>query len=116
MRVDRDQPVVPPTPPPDIDVEAWLRSVDLVEEWDPAALALTHFGAYDDVDTHLAALRDALHMQSEWARDLDEAAFLARRRDWVHNAPETYEQAAPGKQMWLGLERYWRKRAEAEAA
>jgi glyoxylase-like metal-dependent hydrolase (beta-lactamase superfamily II) len=116
VRVDRDQPVVPPTPPPDIDVEAWLRSVDLVEEWDPAALALTHFGAYDDVDTHLAALRDALHMQAEWARDLDEAAFLARRREWVHNAPETYEQAAPGEQMWLGLERYWRKRAEAEAA
>jgi glyoxylase-like metal-dependent hydrolase (beta-lactamase superfamily II) len=116
VRIDRDQPVVPPTPPPDIDVEAWLRSIDLLEGWDPAAVALTHFGAYDDVDTHLAALRDALRMQAEWARDLDHEAFLERRRDWVRGRPGTYEQAAPVDQMWLGLERYWRKRAEREAA
>ena len=36
---------VAPTPPPDIDVEAWERSLDLIAGWEPAALALTHFGA-----------------------------------------------------------------------
>ena len=83
--------------------------------WDPAALALTHFGAYDDVDRHLDALREALRRQAEWARDLDEQAFLQRRREWVAGAPAIYEQAAPSEQMWLGLERYWRKKAEEES-
>ena len=31
--------VVPPTPPPDIDVETWLESIDLVEGWAPERLA-----------------------------------------------------------------------------
>jgi glyoxylase-like metal-dependent hydrolase (beta-lactamase superfamily II) len=115
VRIDRDLPIVPPTPPPDIDVEAWLRSIDAVQAWDPAALAITHFGAYDDVGAHLDTLREALHKQAEWVRDLDEEEFLRRRREWVADAP-LYEQAAPSEQMWLGLERYWRKRAEREAA
>jgi glyoxylase-like metal-dependent hydrolase (beta-lactamase superfamily II) len=113
VRIDRDLPIVPPTPPPDIDIEAWLRSIDHVASWDPAVLALTHFGAYADVETHLAAIRDALRMQAEWARDLDHDAFIARRREWVADAP-VYEQAAPAEQMWLGLERYWRKKAERD--
>jgi glyoxylase-like metal-dependent hydrolase (beta-lactamase superfamily II) len=116
VRIDRDLPVIPPTPPPDIDVEAWEASIDLVASWEPAALALTHFGAYGDVGAHLDAIRTTLREQAEWARELDEEAFLARRRAWVEGAPAIYEQAAPSEQMWLGLERYWRKRAERDAA
>jgi glyoxylase-like metal-dependent hydrolase (beta-lactamase superfamily II) len=114
VRIDRDLPVIAPTPPPDIDVEAWDRSLDLVAGWDPAALALTHFGAYDDVGSHLAAMREALHRQAEWARSLDEEVFLSRRREWVEGSPVVYEQAAPAEQMWLGLSRYWRKKAERD--
>ncbi len=79
-------------------------------------MAVTHFGAYTDVAEHLDSLRERLRTQAEWARDLDEEAFLARRLAWVQAAPGTYEQAAPAEQMWLGLERYWRKRKEREAA
>ena len=115
VRIARDQPIVPPTPPPDIDVEAWLQSIDTVQAWDPAALALTHFGAYEDVAAHLDSLRAALRKQADWVRDLDEPEFRSRRRAWVDDAP-VYEQAAPSDQMWQGLERYWRKRAERDAA
>jgi glyoxylase-like metal-dependent hydrolase (beta-lactamase superfamily II) len=115
VRIARDQPIVPPTPPPDIDVEAWLQSIDTVQAWDPAALALTHFGAYEDVAAHLDTLRAALRKQADWVRDLDEPEFRERRRAWVDDAP-VYEQAAPSDQMWQGLERYWRKRAERDAA
>src|SRR5215204_4561286 len=34
--------VVAPTPPPDIDVEAWNRSLDLVAGWRARPLAITH--------------------------------------------------------------------------
>ena len=78
-------------------------------------VALTHFGAYEDVAAHLDTLRAALRKQADWVRDLDEPEFRARRRAWVDDAP-VYEQAAPSDQMWLGLERYWRKRAERDAA
>ena len=115
VRIARDQSIVPPTPPPDIDVEAWLQSIDTVQAWGPAALALTHFGAYEDVAAHLDTLRAALRKQADWVRDLDEPEFRARRRAWVDDAP-VYEQAAPSDQMWQGLERYWRKRAERDAA
>ena len=81
----------------------------------PSALALTHFGAYEDVAAHLDTLRAALRKQADWVRDLDEPEFRARRRAWVDDAP-VYEQAAPSDQMWQGLERYWRKRAERDAA
>ena len=53
--------VVAPTPPPDVDVEAWDRSLDLVAGWAPAALGLTHFGRVDDVGDHLDRMRERLH-------------------------------------------------------
>ena len=37
-------PALPPTPPPDIDLDAWGRSLDMLEAWAPARLVLTHFG------------------------------------------------------------------------
>ena len=40
--------IVPPTPPPDIDIEAWDESIETVEGLAPERLALTHFGAIED--------------------------------------------------------------------
>src|SRR4030095_16717356 len=52
--------VLPPTPPPDIDVELWTASVDRILAWSPATLMLTHFGPVTDVRPHLAALLENL--------------------------------------------------------
>ena len=48
--------VRPPTPPPEIDVEAWVRSIENIRKVSPATLHPTHFGSYDDVDRHLSEL------------------------------------------------------------
>jgi glyoxylase-like metal-dependent hydrolase (beta-lactamase superfamily II) len=111
---------VAPTPPPDIDVEAWRRSIDLIESWSPSALCLTHFGRHEDVAEHLDKLRRWLSAWSEKARDLSSEEFqenVAARLSGTTDdeTVKRYLQAAPPDQLYLGLERYWRKRAEREA-
>ena len=54
-----------PTPPPDIDVEAWERSIDAIAAWEPETLALTHFGTAPP--SQLAAAREALRWQADLA-------------------------------------------------
>jgi glyoxylase-like metal-dependent hydrolase (beta-lactamase superfamily II) len=52
--------VRPPTPPPEIDVEAWVRSIEKIRKIAPSTLLPTHFGRYDDVDRHLSELEQRL--------------------------------------------------------
>ncbi len=52
--------VRPPTPPPEIDVEAWIGSINVIRRMDPASLWPTHFGSYDDVGRHLGELEQRL--------------------------------------------------------
>ena len=84
----------------------------------PARLALIHFGAFDDVEAHLATLRETLGRWGEWVEDgMDEQTFVAAARHDVSQIdPELvdeYERAAPYWHHFRGLERYWRKRREA---
>ena len=121
VRIPPHEHTVAPTPPPDIDLEAWLDSVEKVASWSPEELRLTHFGPVTEVQDHLSRLRAALLDQAELARGGDEESFI-RALDENANAEldadsaERLEQAAPKQQLWLGLERYWRKKAEADAA
>jgi glyoxylase-like metal-dependent hydrolase (beta-lactamase superfamily II) len=107
--------VLPPTPPPDIDLEAWNASLSRVAEWEPSSLALTHFGAVDSVFSHLATMRDRLVAWATLARELDGPSFEEHIMEEVHedSDPETaesYLQAVPPEQQWPGLDRYWRRR------
>jgi glyoxylase-like metal-dependent hydrolase (beta-lactamase superfamily II) len=52
--------VRPPTPPPEIDVEAWVRSINRIREVEPSSLWPTHFGSYEDVGRHLGELEQRL--------------------------------------------------------
>jgi glyoxylase-like metal-dependent hydrolase (beta-lactamase superfamily II) len=107
----------PPTPPPDIDVEAWHQSLELIRSWGVKRLAMTHFGASEDVDAQLEEVGRRLDDWAERARTQDLETFIAgMRRDLEANVdPEmgpAYFQAAPPEQMYAGLERYWSKRGQ----
>ncbi len=117
VRITPGSPTIPPTPPPDIDVQAWHESIERIRAWKPQRLAVTHFGGYEDVDAQLAEVSARLDDWAERVRQQDRDAFIAgieaeidaRSDPGIHPA---YTQAAPPEQLYAGLERYWRKRAE----
>ena len=116
VRIPPYEHTVAPTPPPDIDVEAWLDSLHTIASWNPQSLCLTHFGQVTDVADHLHRMRSALTDAADSARLDGEERFIARLEDGIREATdpatmEAYEQAAPPEQLYQGLERYWRKRA-----
>lgn len=117
-------PALPAAPPPDIDLEAWKPSLDLIASWGPEALLLTHFGPARHVVAHLDALWDRIISWSLAVRaslsagtnddaraDAFADAEVARLR-----AGLTPEQAAhidrdSVRSSWFGFARYWRKKA-----
>jgi glyoxylase-like metal-dependent hydrolase (beta-lactamase superfamily II) len=120
VRIPPSDYVVPPTPPPDIDVELWEESIDRILDWEPESLGLTHFDAVDDPEAHFRVVRDRLREQAELARKLDPERFELRLRERIgeHTDPGTAEavlQAVPPEQQWAGLDRYWKQREERAA-
>jgi len=116
VRIPPAELIQPPTPPPDIDLERWHESLRTVAAWEPRSLGITHFDAVENVDEHLAEVARRLDEWGELARELDSEAFERNVRGETAAAadPETaatYTQALPPAQQYLGLERYWRKRA-----
>ncbi len=121
VRIPPSDLIVPPTPPPDIDIETWLDSIAIVESWRPERLALTHFGAIDDPIEHLEIVRRRLREEADLARELSEQDYEGHHRAMVIESvgPETAEeliQCVPPQYQWRGLNRYWEKRGEREAA
>ena len=116
VRIPPSDLIVPPTPPPDIDIEAWLESIAIVESWRPERLALTHFGQVDDPIEHLETVRRRLREEAELAQQLSEQEYEHRHRHQVAESadPITAEmliQCVPPEYQWRGLSRYWEKRA-----
>jgi glyoxylase-like metal-dependent hydrolase (beta-lactamase superfamily II) len=106
-----------PTPPPDIDIEAWESSLDRVAEWNPRRLCLTHFDRTDRPLEQLERLRENLRRHAELAREGHERFLQEVGSELGHEVDDEIalriRQAAPPEQLWLGLERYWRKRGES---
>lgn len=108
--------IMPHAPPPDIDLEAWDRSLDLIARWGAQALCLPHFGAITDVDVHLERTRDALHRKAELARTLSLRDFVAEIESELaglgdRQLAERYRHTSPPEHMHLGLQRYWDKQS-----
>jgi glyoxylase-like metal-dependent hydrolase (beta-lactamase superfamily II) len=118
VRIEPGRFVLPPCPPPEFDLDAWLRTIAEIERRAPGRLALIHFGIFDDVERHLAALRETLARWSERVEDgMEEQTFVAAARYDVERTDPTlveeYDRAAPFWHHYRGIERYWRKRREA---
>jgi glyoxylase-like metal-dependent hydrolase (beta-lactamase superfamily II) len=120
--------VLPPTPPPDIDVEAWRESEAKILAWDPHTLFLTHFGPFHGARLQFQALRDnieqwnwivrrliadtALTEEQRQDRFVEEATRELRRAVGETEAAQ-YARAGRLEYSWQGLARYWRKRTGA---
>jgi glyoxylase-like metal-dependent hydrolase (beta-lactamase superfamily II) len=112
--------VAPVSPPPDVDVAAWEATIDRIAARRPQRLHLAHFGSVQDVDEHLAALRENLRRWAERVRGgaTPEEFVVAAEHELEDGADpgtaDAYRHAASFTQSWQGLRRYWDKREEAE--
>jgi glyoxylase-like metal-dependent hydrolase (beta-lactamase superfamily II) len=117
--------VLPPTPPPDIDLEAWRDSERRILAWNPETLFLTHFGPQHGARVHFQQLFDRL---TEWSRIVqrllaDPALTDEDRQQWFvdealqdlrrtvgEEEAARYSRAGRLDYSWQGLARYWKKR------
>src|SRR5262249_17133109 len=118
VRIPPSEFVMPPTPPPDIDLELWEDSIDRILDWEPASLGLTHFGVVERPAEAVELVRRRLREQGQLARELSAGEFERRYAERVGEEadPETGAamlQAVPPDQQWAGLDRYLRKIPDA---
>lgn len=78
IRIPPSPDVLPPTPPPDIDIPLWHDSVARLRELAPARMLLTHFGVVNDVQEHLNLLDQRL---DEWVALIETLASDGLERD-----------------------------------
>jgi glyoxylase-like metal-dependent hydrolase (beta-lactamase superfamily II) len=115
VRIQPARDVLPPTPPPDVDLEAWRRTLGELERRAPKRLALVHFGVAHDAPRHLVELRERLERwAARVAEGRSEREFVEAARAEVEWSRQT-EHAMPLWQSYLGLKRYWETRGRAEA-
>lgn len=117
VRIPGESYVKPPTPPPELDVEAWLSSLDLIREISPHSLFPTHFGRFDDVGRHLNELEHRLGKWVSVADKHDDGGELAAELEEVGEGElleagalsgdsERYQLAAEYRMLADGLLRY----------
>jgi glyoxylase-like metal-dependent hydrolase (beta-lactamase superfamily II) len=115
VRIMPDRHIWPVSPPPEVDLDAWERTIDELELRAPERLALIHFGVVDQPHDHLRRLRRQLRLWGQRVRQgMDEDEFIeAARADLEEEDAEAsyYERAAPLWQSYRGLKRYWDKAA-----
>src|SRR5580765_3784208 len=100
--------VLPVSPPPDIDVEAWHDTTAAIRARKVDRLALIHFGVHEDVADHLARLDEELDLWAERVRDgISQEKFVELALADAGKDAETYDRVAPFWQSWQGLRRYW---------
>ncbi len=130
IRIDNCPYVLPVTPPPDVDLDAWRDSFERIRGWSPDLLCPTHFGPARPAAEHLDEHESRL---AEWAdrvaRDLASGEPDAELAEGFRTAvrEELTDRLSPADRArytaggglldsWHGLARHLRKRAETPPA
>ena len=118
-------PVVPPCPPPDINIEDWIKSIDLIIKRNPKRLVLTHFGEITNIELHMDQLKAILEdwsgwMKEKWESGLSNEQITPLFMKYTSNqlkengvseiGTKQYEAANPSWMSVAGLVRYWKKK------
>jgi len=120
--------VVPPTPPPDINLPLWEESIARLRAWNATRLFVTHFGGVDEPGDHFEHLQRSLWsfadlvyagLQEPGSDDERMSRFVERvTADLMQSMPEEeaarYQLAVSPQHCWLGLARYWRKQGRQD--
>ncbi|MGA7992473.1 MAG: MBL fold metallo-hydrolase [Thermoanaerobaculia bacterium] len=116
-------PNLPPTPPPDIDLPTWARSIERIKAARPDGFYPTHFGLHGDVARRLDEMMEELHAWAAFIRALlgagrDEPAIVPQFEAWLTQrlvargvgaeSLEAYRTALPFAMNVTGLVRYWK--------
>lgn len=118
-------PVVPPCPPPDINLEDWKNSISILRRENPAVLYLTHYNKIEGIDDHLNDLENVLDDWANWIKTQMQKGlsneemvplFMKYTADQLSKAGlneanvQLYEAANPSWMSVAGLVRYWTKK------
>ncbi len=118
-------PVVPPCPPPDINIEDWENSINLILQLDLKEVYLTHFGKIDNIEAHFGELKEILWDWANWMKPYFESQldsykvttffqqYVAEQLTAKGVTTENlsiYENANPSWMSVAGLMRYWKKK------
>lgn len=124
VKID-DGPVVPPCPPPDINIEDWIHSIDLILSKNPNRLILTHYGEEMNPNIHMNQLKEILEdwsswMKIKWQQGLSNEEITPLFMEYTSNQLKErgvsdyglhqYEAANPSWMSVAGLVRYWKKK------
>ena len=113
-----------PMPPPELNLEKWKRSIQLLRKEKIEALAPTHFGIFKDVEWQLAALENIIPRIETWMeqnlgdeQDVDDLKI--KFQNWMNEqsreqglTPEVIEAFALSNPVGMsvdGMLRYWNK-------
>lgn len=116
-------PVVPPCPPPDINIGLWKVSIQKLRNLNPEFLYLTHYGKVENIQQHFDELEIILEDWANWIKPYFDSGisteeitpkFMAYTKKQLKNAGisdqdiQRYEYANPSWMSVSGLLRYWR--------
>lgn len=118
-------PPIPPFVPPELHVESWLQSIDLIRALSPAVLYLPHYGSVtENLLDHFEQLEDRVRRWSAWFRDRlragdDQPQLIQQFAQYeaadllaggaTDELVRDYETADPSFMAVTAALRYWRK-------
>ncbi|MDR3273432.1 MAG: MBL fold metallo-hydrolase [Flavobacteriaceae bacterium] len=116
-------PVVPPCPPPDINLGLWKQSIQKLQNLNAKELYLTHFGKHESTKSYFDDLKKTLDDWANWIKPYYDAQVSAEEitpkfmeytknqliKQGLNEAQiQIYEYANPTWMSVTGLLRYWK--------